>query len=69
MADVNANAIPLTASTTKIMFIDYNGPSGNGLTTVTVDATAYTVLDDGNTNNSWVVVDGAIAGGRIVATI
>jgi hypothetical protein len=69
MADVNANAIPLTASTTKIMFIDYDAPTGNGVTTVTIDAVAYTVLDDGNENNSWVVIDGFVAGGRIVATI
>ena len=68
MADVNANAIPLTASTTKIMFIDYDGPSGNGMTSLTISSVAYDVIFDGYTNNSYVIIDGAVAGGRIVVS-
>lgn len=69
MADVLANAIPLTSGITKLYFIGFDAPTGNGLTSVTVDSVQYTVIDDGNEDNSWVLIDGQISGGRTIVTI
>jgi uncharacterized protein (TIGR02145 family) len=68
MADVLANAIRLTSSTTKLFFLGSDAPTGNGLTTVTVDGVEHDVIDDGNTNNGWVVVDGFITGSRVIVS-
>lgn len=57
MAEVLANVIPLTDSTCKLKFIGFDAPKSAGLTSITFDEVDYDVLDDGNTNNSYVVVD------------
>jgi uncharacterized protein (TIGR02145 family) len=59
MAEAVVNVIPLSSTTTKLYFRDWDGPTVQGLTTITYDSTEYDVLDDGREGCRWTVVDAA----------
>jgi hypothetical protein len=67
-----ANIIPLTSTTVKINFIGYDAPSVAGATTVTVDSTGYTVLEESPDNCSWLIIDASYSDfgtSRVEATV
>lgn len=61
MADAEANVIPLTDTTVKLKFINFDAPRSAGLTEVTYDGAPFSVLFDGYDNNSYVVVDASFS--------
>jgi hypothetical protein len=57
MAEAVVNVIPLSSTTTKLYFRDWDSPDVDDLTSVTFDSTAYDVLETGGGNRRWVIVD------------
>lgn len=57
MAEIEANVILLTDSTLKLKFINFDAPRSAGITEVTYGGSTFPVIFDGNTNNSYVVVE------------
>jgi hypothetical protein len=61
MAEIEANVIPLTSTTCKLKFINFDAPKSAGITSITYDSTSYDVIFDVYDNNSYVVVDASFA--------
>jgi|TARA_R110000782_G_scaffold203806_1_gene292400 hypothetical protein len=68
MALAQANSIPINATDSKIIFIDWDAPSIEGITQVTINSAVYTVFEEGGKNTRWLTVNPKAPSGRVTVT-
>jgi hypothetical protein len=61
MPEAPVSIVPLTETTCKVVFINYNAPRTDGMTQITYDSNNFNVIQDGIKRNHWCVVEASYA--------